>query len=114
MKYKYKVCFHRGEEISLKTKVERGVAWLDNAGLHIKGLDEFTIPNSQVKTVELFRLHGLGRMIRVEHSQGRLFLTVIRFMIWQFATINFLKAGALYKELAAIAEADLSKSGAGN
>jgi hypothetical protein len=53
-------------------------------------------------------------MIRVEHSQGRLFLTVIRFMIWQFATINFLKAGALYKELAAIAEADLSKSGAGN
>jgi hypothetical protein len=98
----YKVFFHRGDELSLKTRVTRGEAWLDAAGLHVKGSEEFTIPGRDLIAVELFRLHGLGRVIRVEHTQGRLFLSVVRLMIGQFAFINFLKTGTLYKELLAI------------
>ena len=111
---KYKVFFHRGDELSLKTRVDQGEAWLDDADLHVKGSAEFTIPRNQLLAAELFRLHGLGRVIRIEHTHGRLFLSVVRLMIGQFAFINFFKAGALHAELAAIAGANLSKEKAGD
>jgi len=100
---KYKVFFHQGDELSLKTKVLRGEAWVDDSGLHVKGSSEFVIPRNNVLGAELFRLHGLGRVIRVEHTQGRLFLSVVRLMIGQFAFINFFKTGTLHKELTAVA-----------
>ena len=99
---KYKVFFHQGVELGLKTKVARGEAWLDSVGLHISGPSEILIPNSELLSAELFRLHGLGRVIRVEHRQGRLFLSVVRFMIGQFASINFFKTGKLHKDLVAL------------
>jgi hypothetical protein len=111
---KYKVFFHQGDELLLKTRVLRGNAWIDAAGLHVEGSENFAIPGSQLATVELFRLYGLGRVIRVEHSQGRLFLSVIRLMIGQFAFINFFKTGALYRELAGMASLNLPKEKAGN
>jgi hypothetical protein len=101
---KYKVFFHRGDELSLKTKVSKGRAWLDDAGLHVEGSNGFTIPNSEILEAELFRLHGLGRVIRIEHKGGRLFLSVVRLMLGQFAIINFFRAGALQKQLALVAK----------
>ena len=86
---KYKVFFHRGTELGLKTKVAKGQAWLDTDGLHIKGPDEFTIPSNDILEAELFRLHGLGRVIRLDYRGGRVFLAVVRLMIGQFALINF-------------------------
>jgi len=111
---KYKVFFHRGEELSLKTKVAPGEAWLDGVGLHVKGPEEFTIPRSQLRGAEMFRLHGLGRVIRVEHTQGRLFLSVVRLMIGQFALINFFKTGALYEQLAAVTSLNPPREKAGD
>jgi len=58
--------------------------------------------------VELFRFHGLGRVIRVEHRLGRLYLSVVRVMIGQFAIINFFKTGALHKALSVIAKRNAS------
>jgi hypothetical protein len=101
---KYKVFFHRGDELSLKTRVSKGRAWLDNAGLHIDGQDRFTISSRDILEAELFRLHGLGRVIRIEHRGGRLFLSVVRLMIGQFAFINFFQTGILQKLLASVAE----------
>jgi len=101
---KYKVFFHRGTELGLKTNVAKGQAWLDNQGLHIEGPDGFTIPSGDIVDAELFRLHGLGRVIRLEYRGGRVFLAVVRLMIGQFAFINFFKTGALQKQLAAIAK----------
>ena len=49
----------------------------------------------------MFRLHGLGRVIEIDHRQGRLFLSVVRLMIGQFAFIDFFKTGALFKQLSA-------------
>jgi hypothetical protein len=105
---KYKVFFYRGAELGLKTRVEKGQAWLDNTGLHIEGSGGLTIPNNEMLEVELFRLHGLGRVIRLDYREGRVFLSVVRLMIGQFAFINFFKTGALHKELAAIATAPVA------
>ena len=100
---KYKVFFHRGDELTLKTRVMKGYARLDDSALHIEGPGGFDIPLGELQEVELFRLHGLGRVIRLEHRRGRLFLAVTRLMIGQFAFINFFKTGTLHKNLAAIA-----------
>jgi hypothetical protein len=105
---KYKVFFHAGDELGLKTRVSRGEAWLDKGGLHIHGKSELLIANDELRSAELFRLHGLGRVIRVEHRRGRLFLSVVRFMIGQFATINFFKTGKLHQELVAMTNAQKS------
>jgi len=99
---KYKVFFHRGNELNLKSKVLKGHAWLDDSGLHIEGSDNFNIPVHAVQQVKLFRLHGLGRVIQIDHHGGRLFLSVVRLMIGQFAFINFFKTGRLYKDLSTI------------
>jgi hypothetical protein len=96
---KYKVFFHFGEELTVKTKVAKGQVWIDEKGLHLTSNTEtFTI--SEISTVELFRLHGTMRVIRVDFSKGRLFLSVVRFMIGQFAFVNFLKTGNLKDRIA--------------
>lgn len=100
---KYKVFFYFGDELSIKTTVVRGYAWLDDSGLHIEGPGGIDIPSSDLQNVELFRLHGLGRIIQIEYRRGRLFLAVVRFMIGQFAITNFFKTGTLQKQLAALA-----------
>ena len=100
----YKVFFHCGNELSVKTRVAKGSAWLDDAGLHVEGQNRLTIPLGDILDAELFRLHGLGRVIRVDYRGGRLFLSVVRLMIGQLAFINFLRTGALHKQIAAVAK----------
>jgi hypothetical protein len=99
---KYKVFFYQGEDLSLKTRVARGQAWLDAEGLHIDGPQAISISKVDLVSVELFRLHGLGRVIRVNHRHGRLFVSVVRAMIGQFAFINFFRTGELHKQLVAL------------
>jgi len=101
---KYKVFFHRGNELGLKTTVLKGYAWLDGSSLHIEGPESFDVPFDELQQVSMFRLHGLGRVIRIEYGHGRMFLSVTRLMIGQFAFINFFKTGQLYKELSALTD----------
>jgi hypothetical protein len=103
---RYKVFFHRGEELGLKTKVQKGKAWLDDDGLHVEGPSGPLplIPKSALLSAELFRLHGLASVIRVDHRGGRLFLSAIRFLIGgQLMLVNYYKTVELHKRLAAIA-----------
>jgi hypothetical protein len=103
---KYKVAFHRGDELTLKTRVEKGQAWLDDDGLHVDvPTGGVFVAKKDLLSAELFRLHGLGRVIRIETQSGRLFLTVVRVMIGQFAFINFFKTGSLQKQLSQISKA---------
>ena len=97
----YKVFFHSGEELGLKTRVEKGKETLDESALHLEGPNAISISLGDISAVKLFRLHGLGRVIQVDHSGGRLFLSVVRFMIGQFATINFFKTADLNDRLVA-------------
>lgn len=105
MKRIYRIFFHDGPEIGLKTHVLRGTASIDESGLSIQGPDGGSfIPSASLKEVELFRLHGTMRVIRVDHQAGRLYLAVVRFMIGQFASVNFFKTGELHRELRDLAE----------
>ena len=97
----YKVFYHAGEDLGLKTKVEKGKATLDESALHIEGPNGVSIPLCEIKAVKLFRLHGTMRVIQIDHSGGRLFVSVIRYMIGQFALVNFFKTGDLNKRLVA-------------
>jgi hypothetical protein len=104
---KYKVFFHRGNDLTVKTRVERGYVWLDDNGLNIDGPGgQFSIPKTDLLSVELFRLHGLGRVIRIQTRSGHFFVSVVRFMIGQFAAINFFKTGTLHERLRAMVRVD--------
>jgi hypothetical protein len=100
---RYRIFFHHGDELGLKTRVSKGKAWIDNTGLTIKGKNGTTsIPRANFQKVEMFRLHGLGRVIRVDHSGGRLFMAVVRLMIGQFVLINFFQTGKLQRTLSSL------------
>ena len=98
---KYRVFFYQGDELGIKTRVSKGEAWIDDVGLHINGPSgtKVTLPKADVQKVEMFRLYGLARVIRIDHRGVRLFLAVVRFMIGQFASVNFFRTGRLQKAL---------------
>ena len=100
---KYKVFFHQGEDLGIKTHVNKGTAWVDGTGLHVEGPETITLLAKDITGVELFRLHGLGRVVKIDHRMGRLYLSVVRLMIGQFAFINFFKTGYLHQELSVLA-----------
>lgn len=95
---RYKVFFHQGEEIGIKTHVRRAEVLVSDSILLIQDTD-ISIPLQTISETKLFRLHGLGRVIQIDHTQGRLFLSVVRLMIGQFAFINFWRTGELYELL---------------
>ena len=100
MKNVYKIFFHSGPEIGLRTHVLRGTASIDVSGLSVQGPHGCSFISSEsITDVELFRLHGTARVIRIDHRGGRLYLAVVRFMIGQFASVNFFKTGELYGRL---------------
>lgn len=100
---RYKVIYHIGDEISLKTRAKAGVLELGAGNLRIEGRDApVNIPWDSIDGVEMFRLHGLGRMIKVTTKAATLFLTVVRINLGgAFIVINFLKAGELFRQLKA-------------
>ena len=96
----YKVIYHCGDEITIKTKTKSGKLELTHNHIAISGKDNLTIPYEQIKEVELFRLQGLGRMLKITHRDGLLFVTVVRFCLFNmFAIVNFFKTGTLNREL---------------
>jgi len=101
----YKVFFHIGDELGLKTRVQRGAVSLSDSELLLNATTTVSIPITNMKSATLFRLHGLGRVIELDHAEGRLFVSVIRFMIGQLASINFLKTGELHRRLVSAIEA---------
>lgn len=101
---KYKIAYHVGESVDLKTKARAGSLILSDSEMQITGDDEIAVPFSSITNVELFRLHGTGRMLKVEHSSGTLFISVVRLNIGGFFMIvNFLRTGELCKKLTAAA-----------
>lgn len=100
---KYKVFFHHGAELGLKTRVAKGEAWVDDAGLHVQGASGATlVAKDRIRKAAFIRLQGSLRVIQIDHEGGRLFLCVIRFMIGQFAVGNFFGNGKLLKDISAL------------
>src|SRR4051812_25330246 len=100
---KEKVFFHLGDSLTVKTKVQKGKAWVDDAGLHVEGRGgpPIVISRSDIISADLFRLHGTCTVIRVDHKKGRVFLSVIRFLIGgQLMLVNYHGTVAMHRKLA--------------
>jgi hypothetical protein len=99
---KYKVLFSTDETVGLKTVGSRGTLTLEGGVLSIDGDTQISIPVESLRDIELIRMHGTGRMLRIQHSGGTLHLSVIRFSLFRwFAMVNYLATGQLRDELAA-------------
>lgn len=98
--YKYRVLYHVGDSVSLRTKALKGRLALTQDVLKITGPSPVELPVRELRSAELFRLHGLGRCIRISHDSGTLYVSVIRFLLYgYFAVINFFRTGDLARRL---------------
>lgn len=95
MTKRYKIIFHVGSDLNLKTRGFQGEAWIDQTGLNIQGpMGEVVVKRQDIRNTEVCRLHGLGRVIRIENgSLGTVCLSVG----------NFLGTGKLHRELRSLA-----------
>lgn len=99
----YKVIYHVGESVGLKTKGDVGRLTLSQEGLRIEGTSPVWVPRDCLSTVELFRQHGTGRMLKVSHKNGTLFVSAVRFTLFGlFAYVNFVKTGKLKRAIEAL------------
>ncbi len=97
---RYKIIYHVGPELSVKTRVSSGTLTLQDDAVCIAGSSPLTIPFSDMMGVEMFRLHGLGRMLKLVCKERTVFLTVVRINLFgYFVIINFFRAGELYESL---------------
>lgn len=95
-----RVLYHQGDAVGLKTKAKFGQLSLADEMLTIDGAAPVSIPIESLRSVELFRMNGLGRMLKVAHEKGTLFVTVIRWSLGDFfAIVNFVGTGRLRDEL---------------
>jgi hypothetical protein len=99
----YPIFFHHGAELGVQTKVQKGRLHLDDHSFVFRSSGDVTqVSINTIRSVSMFRLHGLSRVIRVDHDAGSTFLAVTRLMIGQFAFVNFFKTGALFKKMQAM------------
>ena len=61
----YRVIYHIGDTLDLRTKALQGHASLTQDELTIIGPLPVELPIRELRAAELFRLHGLGRCIRI-------------------------------------------------
>jgi hypothetical protein len=103
---RYKVVYSLGPTIDVKTKVSTGVLSLADGYLVIEGKFPVSVRLDTIRAVELFRLHGLGTMIKAVHDNGTLFLSVPRFTLFGlFLLINYFKTKELHEALVGAIEA---------
>src|SRR5690348_11131560 len=104
---RYKIVYHRGPTVDLSTRVSSRWLRFAEGAIAVEGKQEaVTIPVAALRSVEVFRLHGIGRMIRIVHGESTLYVSVVRFCIaGRFAVINFFKTAALARRLSSTATA---------
>jgi|GEM_PF-4422590 len=95
-----KIIYHVGRELTLKTKVCSGVVTFQSESVCILGASTLTIPFSSITTVEMFRLNGLGRMIKLVFAENTIYLSAVRLNLFGYFVVgNFFKTGELYESL---------------
>jgi hypothetical protein len=97
---RYRVMYHVGSDVTIKTKANSGKLTVGEDGISISGGADLRVPFSSMVRVEMFRMHGMARMIKLVCRDRTVFLAVVRFMILgYFASVNFFRTGELYETL---------------
>lgn len=94
------IFFHIGRDLNLKTIANKGEITVSGSSLNIWGKgNEIVVPYDQLKSVELIRPHSVGSVIKLDLGSEYLFLAVTRFMIGQFALINYRATMRLFEAI---------------
>jgi hypothetical protein len=105
----YRVIYHDGPELTPRTKASSGRATVNDEGLSIEGKAKIGITASDLTKVELYRLQGSMRMIRLEHAGGTLHIVPVRLnLLGYFVIVNFFAARKLFDELSSLVRKPLS------
>ncbi|MFN3652396.1 MAG: hypothetical protein ACK47B_22700 [Armatimonadota bacterium] len=101
---RYRIMFHTGPELNLRTPVRSGKLALTAEELRIDSpRGAITIPVVSLRRVEMSRLPGLGRVLKVTCADRTLWLAVIRFSLGSYFVLgNYLKTGELCERLQAV------------
>jgi hypothetical protein len=97
----YKVIYHIGESINLKTKVLSGHIYVEKDNVVLYSKKEKTSSKlDNISAVSLFMLNGFGSMLKLEQNGRTLWISVVRFCIGeQFALVNAVGTRKLMKEI---------------
>lgn len=97
---RYKVIFHLGDKIGIGTRASNGSLAIEDGQIRIRGEQNLSINLAEIQSAELFRLHGLGRMIRIRYAAATIFVAVVRFSVaGRLAMIDAFKTGKLARKL---------------
>lgn len=73
---------------------------MDDYGLVVNAGKSFSVNYKDIRAVDMLRLHGLGRVLKIVHAGGTAYLSVVRFnILGYFAVINYFRTGQLYEQL---------------
>jgi hypothetical protein len=99
---RYKVIYHVGTDLDLKTKADSGILTLHGESLTIQGGPPVEMSCASLLNVEQLRMAGLGRILKLVSVDQTVFVTVVRFSLFgYFALVNYFRTGELYSRLKA-------------
>ena len=98
---RYKVAYHIGDTIGIKTKVESGFVVFDNNEFKLTTrTGSYVASLTNISQISLFMLHGLGSTLKIQTVNSTIFLSVVRFcMAGQFILVNRFSTRKLKKLL---------------
>jgi hypothetical protein len=97
------VFFHVGPDLTLKTKAQKGRLIFDGPSIRLIGQGtDLVFPGTQLRSVTFVRPHAVGSVIKADLGSEFLFIGVTRFMVGQFALINYFATVRLFERLSEI------------
>jgi len=101
----FKVLFIQAEAVELSTKGLTGFLYWRGEGLVIHGDKDWNLPLKSISSVNLVRVSGGSKMIKLTHSRGTVFLSVIRFSFrGMFMFADYYRTRELYGRMRAYLE----------
>lgn len=99
---RFKIGYHPGRDVGLKTIMLPGVLTVSYTAIEIKGATDIIIPFEQISGLQVRPFQGMRRFYRMAYGDDEISFAVVRFMIggW-FAQGDYFKAARLEKALAA-------------
>ena len=96
---KSKIIYHIGDSINAQTVVKKGYIYVDEPKQRIE-FDGGVYSLDMIKSIELYKMNGLGTMIKLVNKEDTIYFSVPRIFIDKGtggAIINYFATKKLYK-----------------